>query len=308
MHCPSLPPPRELTKRKTECRRWLAKSSRNRDNWMDARNLLHLPVVLLLLAAAFLKAHQLATSPHLANLVFGSRAVESLLIGGEVAIAFGLLSHFGSKWRMAAMHVFIIFLFYSAFRYLSGEDSCGCFGVLEIAPSSTMVLDLVALVSLWFWRPARFALPRRVAAPSAAVIAGILLIPTFQFSIASLSEANIVLGDGVVVLETDEWEGKRLPIEAYIEGGKQYMQGSWNLCLYHENCPKCDEIINNLIEREGAMSTVFVSILPFERSVRDDRPGLIWRQLDPAHKWFVETPLLLEIRDGYVKGLSDQIR
>lgn len=114
-------------------------------------------VGVILLTAAVLKAHQLATSPTREISIFTTRWFLIGLVELELALGLWLLSAvYPKQARVAALAVFAGFCSVSLYQALSGEHSCGCFGNLPINPWYTLLFDLAAAAMLWRWTPEAF--------------------------------------------------------------------------------------------------------------------------------------------------------
>ena len=97
----------------------------------------------LLIGAAFLKSHQLSTSPYVENLAFQSKPFTTVLIAFEILLALVLVFQFRPKLaRLVAIVTFLGFLVFSLGKWIAGESSCGCFGIFEVPPLITSLLDL----------------------------------------------------------------------------------------------------------------------------------------------------------------------
>ena len=108
----------------------------------------------ILLVAAALKAHQLATQPLAEDSVFSSRAVLTLWFEVEIVLGLWLFSGlFPRAALVAAMGCFSLFSAVTGFKALSGEPSCGCFGVVEVSLWYTLILDVGAVTALVLVRP-----------------------------------------------------------------------------------------------------------------------------------------------------------
>ena len=71
----------------------------------------------------------------------------------EAALAFWLLSGLLPLWsRRAAIAAFTLFALFTAYKALTGADSCGCFGQLKVNPYLTLALDTAILTALLLTR------------------------------------------------------------------------------------------------------------------------------------------------------------
>jgi hypothetical protein len=125
---------------------------------------------LLLLTAAALKGHQLATDP-----IRGRGILESfwfLTAVIEFELLFGLWLLFGlyaRHTRFAAVGVFAVFACVSLLQALRGQPTCGCFGKLSIDPWYTCAIDSAAVVCLLLAKKGR-ALEPEIAFDQAATV------------------------------------------------------------------------------------------------------------------------------------------
>ena len=254
---------------------------------------------LILLTAASLKGHQLATEPVAETSLFTSRWF--LICVVEFELFFGLWLLFGlyprRTWQ-AAIVCFSAFACVSLYKALSGEASCGCFGRVPVNPWYTLILDLTALAALVFCRPARraetsplpvsgeglgvraaacvFPLPGEgpgVRAPLGTrlgwvlgifLAAGILAaLAMGSYQAATIDDAGDIFGESeFVVLQPQTWVGKRFPLLKYIDIGDQLAKGEWTVVLYHHACPKCEEVVARHEELLADCTTI-----PVERNV-----------------------------------------
>ena len=239
-----------------------------------------------LLIAAGLKIHQLSSMPLTENLIFNSRWAATVLVVFEIMLAFWLFSAWLSKHsKGVGLVMFSLFLLVSFYKLLSGADSCGCFGVVEIHPIFTCLIDLVSLTLLYYWTPKGSIHPVTMfVAALFAIGAGLGTISQLKTTHLYESEFN---GDGIVILEPDNWIGKRLPVRNHIQGDWN-PDGDWRVIFYHEDCPKCQSLIANASAGPLDKAVVFVEIPPYKSPKRIDNGKLKWRQLwqnkgDAAH-------------------------
>ena len=119
-------------------------------------DVLRIAAALLLLMAAGLKAHQLATEPVLGTGLLESRWFLMAVVEFELFFGLWLLSGLLTKvtWA-AALGCFVLFCCISLFKALSGHATCGCFGKVEVNPWYTATLR-------FFHRPFPALLPTKV--------------------------------------------------------------------------------------------------------------------------------------------------
>ena len=235
---------------------------------------------LILLTAAALKGHQLATGPVAETSLFTSRW---FLIGVvELELFFGLWLLSGlyprRTWQ-AALVCFSAFACVSLYKALSGEATCGCFGRVPVNPWYTLVLDLAAAAALVLCRPARRAKtsPLPLSGEGPGVRAGASLLQVLgegpgvrvclgtrlgwvlgiflaagipaalamgSYQAATLDDAGDIFGDSeFIVLEPETWISKPFPLVRYIDIGDQIARGEWIVVLYRWDCPQCREVI-----------------------------------------------------------------
>ena len=173
---------------------------------MSGYDVVRIAVGCLLLLAAGLKGHQLATEPVSGDGVLSSRW---FLIGGvEFELAFGLWLWSGLSpmwtWR-SALVCFGLFSGLSLFKAILGEASCGCFGTVAVNPWYTSLLDLGVFVCLFLWRPREVAFRCTVGSRAFAMrlvaisaiwllvgLPGVVAMGTYQPS--RLTDVGAILG------------------------------------------------------------------------------------------------------------------
>jgi hypothetical protein len=270
---------------------------------------LRVVLALILLAAAALKARQLATEP-----IFGSGLLESrwFLIAAvefELLFALWLLSTLlpspsgrgaggeGILTWLLSVALFSIFACVSLYKALSGYASCGCFGNLQVNPWHTAMFDMVVLCALVYFRPAGAkGLPSPfgkgaggegaaarvsvLAQPSArlAIVLGLWFlfgVPSAlamsAFAPAALSDAGEIIGEGnIVVLEPEKWIGKRFPLLDYIDSGDKLKAGRWLVFLYEPDCAKCQAVIRSAAPIAYDVGVQRIALVAIRPFVADD--------------------------------------
>jgi uncharacterized membrane protein YphA (DoxX/SURF4 family) len=108
----------------------------------------------LLLTAAGLKAHQLATQPVLGAGFLNSRWFVIAVVEFEVLFGLWLLAGLAPRcsWRCAVL-LFSAFAVVSAHKALRGDVACGCFGRVQVNPWQTLALDVGVVLALLRWQP-----------------------------------------------------------------------------------------------------------------------------------------------------------
>jgi hypothetical protein len=115
----------------------------------NAYDVVRIVLGLILLTAAALKGHQLATEPVAEASLFTSRWFLICVVEFELFFGLWLLSGIYPRrtWQ-AALVCFSAFACVSLYKALSGEASCGCFGRVPVNPWYTVVLDVTAVAAL----------------------------------------------------------------------------------------------------------------------------------------------------------------
>jgi hypothetical protein len=281
---------------------------------------------LLLLAAAALKVHQLATEPTAEEDWLTGRSFLTVWVEVEIVLGLWFVSSLARRLAWAtALACFSLFALVSLLKALEGEASCGCFGRLEVDPWYALVLDVGCIVALLVFRPPLRA-PLRSARARVRLAAVVLLalaagIPAAVLAIryepARLSSGGEILGDQrIVLLEPETWVGKPCPLLGYIDIGDRLARGRWIAVLYHHDCPHCQRRVPEF-EREtrrragraGIAQTAMVELPPYAPPGRSllpsDTPCLKGRVRD-VRDWFVTTPTILALNEGTVTEVPEE--
>ncbi len=210
----------------------------------------------VLLAAAALKGYQLATEPTADTRLMDSWWFVVSAVEFEFLLAACLLvGIYPQQIRRIATGCFALFACVSAYKVVTGESSCGCFGSVELNPWFSLILDLVAVLALLHWRPtisrAIDSDPARHAVSPVGTILAFWLaigIPTawgaVMIETAQVDANGDILGDGdTVVLKPEEWSGRALPILRYVSIDADLAHGEWLVLLYDLDCSACREAL-----------------------------------------------------------------
>jgi hypothetical protein len=286
-------------------------------------DLVHKILAALLLIAAALKGHQLATEPVLGDGFLNSRWLLIVTVEFELLLGLWLLTGCWLRPTWAAtLACFAFFFGISLYRALSGQASCGCFGRVSVNPWYTAMLDLAIVIALLWWRPKGqgfLSVGRFERLPGRAIVAlggwFLLAVPTAIamgiYQPPSLSAAGDIVGsDPVVLLKPETWIGKQFPLLAYVDIGDRLKEGEWVTLLYHHDCPKCQEAMKELkmvANQTGGLQLALIEMPPYGETSGDiSTSGLFVRgRLQAVKDWFAKTPVLLVLNQGQVVRVGE---
>lgn len=293
---------------------------RLRDLVGEAYDVVRVLLAVLLLAAAGLKTHQLATGPAPGQDILTHRW--SLIAQTELEIVLGLWLLGGPLRRLgwaAALACFVGFSGVTFFKGIRGDASCDCFGRVQVHPWITLILDLAIVAALLIFRP-KLKQPRRprkqrlrlavmVVIALAAVIPAGLVMATY--SPARLTDSGRIVGDArIVVLEPETWAGKPLPLLRYIDIADGLTKGKWIVVLYHYDCPHCRKAIpkyearaRKMTDQRGSPRVALIEMPPYSpagKSLVSAATACTVGRLSDVRDWFAATPVVIELADGTV--------
>ena len=219
---------------------------------MSGYDVVRIAVGFLLLLAAGLKGHQLATEPVSGAGILDSRWFLILVVEFEFVFGLWLWGGLCPKWtRWMVLVCFALFSGVSLFKALSGETSCGCFGKVAVNPWYTLLLDIGGLLSLVWWHSTKAEARCRLGSRAFTVrlismsVAWLLVGLPGGFAMATYVPARLS-GDGefvgeseIVVLEPETWIGHRFPLLERIEITGAVGDGLWIVLLYKSGCSVC---------------------------------------------------------------------
>jgi len=296
-------------------------------------NSLRVILGLVLLVAASLKTHQLATEPVLGTGLLDSRWLLIAVVEFELLLGLCLLANVWPRATWAvALSCFSLFTCVSLYKAVSGHTTCGCFGRVAINPWYTAALDLGVVILLLVWRPRgqELAVPgrleplprRAIAVLTTWLCVGLAAgLAMGSYAETTLSEAGEIIGDGkIVVLKPETWVGKRFPLLLFIDDlprplkrgdsplRERLAAGDWIVVLVRRDCPKCQAQIPRCLElaRGSVNDITTLNVAVVEISPRGDvseflpsgnAPNAVGRLCDNK-EWFVETPTYIMLQGG----------
>lgn len=275
----------------------------------------------LLLVAAGLKYLQVATTPLMSNdsewLRWGQIASIELEILWGVWLLAGTCSRFT---RLASALLFTFFAAYSAYRGAWGYESCGCFGVIPVAPWLMFVLDSLLAVAFFFLpsKPELRDAKTSFWSRRLAVVLGVwalLALPIGLFSSgpkgATISEDGEIVGsEDIVLLDPRQWTGKRFPLMRHLDAGATFTRGRWRLLFVRPGCPYCVDALRQLLSAvplgasDGEARWGLIALPPLPANAPSaflpPHAGVPMGRLDAEKNWIANVPFTITIHDGIV--------
>jgi hypothetical protein len=278
-------------------------------------------IAAVLLTAAALKGHQLATEP-----VLGSGLLDSrwFLIGVvEFELFFGLWLLGGllpkATWA-AALMCFGLFACVSLYKALSGHATCGCFGRVPVNPWYTTTLDLAIVVSLVRRRPLglSFSFGDLTFARSIIILVvwlcfGLpIAFAMGSYTDATLSDAGEIIGNGaIVVLKPETWIGKRFPLLGHVDIGDKLSSGLWLVLLHRHSCSACREaasqyesLAKEFAAKSNCPKIALVEVPPYALKTTAAVDGAwVYGRLSDAEEWQLSGPASVLVNAGNVQNV-----
>jgi len=282
--------------------------------------LAHLPVAGLLLVASVAKCVAIVGSPNrdpAAILQFAVVEFEFLL-----GLAMLIWPRRPPVWSLATA-TFLVFTVVSVSRAVLGHSSCHCFGSFSINPRLTAVIDVVVLGLLAVCRliNKHHDYSFNTWRGTAAVIVLIASIPPIFFvAYSSLSQRRSILAVGrIAIVEPHSWLGKPWPLLPHIFTSEHLATGEWTAVLFHHDCPNCRKIIDGFQNVDKAASPLFskhgekimlVEVPPYAGTPLNEgsfgEQQIAFGRLSNKLDWFIQTPLVLRVKDGIVTSLDPE--
>lgn len=242
-------------------------------------------------------------------------------VGGELGL--GLFAIAGLYWRLlypVAMLVFAGFGCYSLLLALQGAKSCGCFGQLEISPWWTFLLDIIVFAGLAIEfitkRRDKYAPLGPHSVPATTLVVGTMLLSlavsvglAWHVAPRKATSQNWLQAVGnLIILEPETWQGQKFPLANYLD--INVSQGNWVLLMHHHDCPKCQVAIpryEKLAMLEPSKLVALIELPPYNTSHVMPSGHCYLGRLSDDHEWFVETPVEIQLVDGFVKRASTEL-
>lgn len=268
---------------------------------------------LVFLIASILKTHQLLTEPILSKGFWESWEFFLIQIPLELGLAIWLLSGLFRKaaWLIGLVS-FFCFIFVTLQKGIIGAESCGCFGTVKVNPWITMTLiDIPLFLAFAIFRPkGEKLLPPPW--PSlryflAIAIPTFILLPTVEYVL--ITNKPPMVSEKYEVLNVKNWSANQpWSLLQYIDIQDRVKTGDWIVFMYHNDCPDCRQAVPIYEKFYGDLKgnnvdMAFIEMQPYEQGDKQLIPknSKVPRgQLSDAKIWYVETPVVVVLRDGLV--------
>ena len=270
---------------------------------------------ILLLTAAAMKGYQLLTEP-VANVdIWSNHNFLIVIVEFELALGIWLLSGLFKKaaW-LAALICFSLFSAITLYKGLSGADSCGCFGSVQINPWITLfAVDIPAVIALLVFRSKEEKLIYWPSIPkfTATALVGLIVVG-ITTPVLALNKPSKITSE-YEVLEPSNWIGKKLPILEHINIGKQLRKGNWLVLLYHHDCPDCikaistyEQIARDLAGNEDFLRIALIETPPYRKRVTNINSFCVIGRLADVKEWFITTPAVALLVNGKVTSTWEE--
>jgi thiol-disulfide isomerase/thioredoxin len=268
---------------------------------------------IFLIGASILKIHQLVTEPIISKGLWESWEFFLIQIPLELGLGIWLVCGLFRKagWLLGLI-AFGGFIGITLYKSLSGAESCGCFGVVKVNPWITLtVVDIPIFLLLAIFRPKGLKLfppPWPKAAHFFAIaIPTFILLPAIEYVL--ITNKPPMVSQTYEVIDVKLWENQqRWSLLDYIDMKEQLQNGEWVVLMYHNDCPDCREAIP-VYEKMykdltgNNVNMAFIEMPPYgnEKQQLVSLNSTVTRgKLGEAKKWYVQTPVVVVLRDGKV--------
>jgi hypothetical protein len=286
-------------------------------------------IAVILLFAASLKAYQLATVP-LPPLVHGSiftpfleilnnRGLLMFVVETEILFALLLLSEVWRQWTwLISLFCFVAFFIVSVMKGLSGESSCGCFGIVTVNPWITALYDTIIVIILVVFRePINFDFKLSILNRKKLIIVlmlwFVLAIPVLFAMLSLKQQPHATLGTEfisfddkpMIVLKPETWISKQFPLTTrFVQqiNIEILEKGNWTVILIHNDCPKCLQLISDL---ERTAENIAIVEIPSGSTAVSLKTPFPYFKLDENNDWFVTTPYIVKLSDGICVSVNE---
>ena len=263
------------------------------------------PAVLLGIAA-LLKLNWLTFDPSALLLSQSQTFYEIVHIQLEVFLAIWLVGGFLQREsRRTAIIAFSVYCLAALYRYLTGADSCGCFGAVIVNPLivalgdfAILVLLRLSVVELTYCNDNRL-LCVPLAAALLTGIASSMVIGSPTNDLSGFSDRG-----SSVLLTPDNWKGKPFPLIPVLAKSASLRTGHWTVILVRASCAACHHAVNQAFAGSAGRKRVCVVELPPYSSDSPWPPEVLRARLKTPKKLVVATPVVIHLVEGMVVSIG----
>ena len=290
-------------------------------------------VAVVLLVAAALKAHELATVPVVGSGLLESRWFLVAVVQYELLLAVWLLSGLlpRTAWWIT-IGTFGLFAVVSASKALAGDPTCGCFGRVPTSPWLSLSINMAAIMGL----VGETILATKSRTPAGnrpgnsqgvdgsntaypwlgtawLLTAVVLLVVTVnERASADLPGIGTRVGDFVLV-EPERMLDDPFALGEHIDIGDRLASGRWLVVLYRPDCPTCQSLLEELTAMQSqwnerpqiAWIGVGTALNPKQSlEMTGADPQWLLGTMSEQINWFVTVPLLIALDENQVLAAS----
>ena len=277
---------------------------------------------IVLLVASALKIQQLLTEPIISKGFWESWEFFLIQIPLEMGLGIWLVCGLFRKagWLLGLI-AFGGFIGVTLYKGLTGEASCGCFGMVKVNPWLTLsAIDIPIFILLAIFRPkGEKLLPPPWPKPVhffAIAIPTFILLPAIEYIL--ITNKPPLKTDKYEVIDTNEWVTQKQnlwPMLEDIDIKQQLQSGLWVVLLYHCDCPDCakaipkyEEMYKSFKANENAINFAFIEMPPYgdeKQQLVSPNSEVTRGKLNDIKKWLVQTPVVVVLNDGVVLKASE---
>ncbi|MCD4749736.1 MAG: hypothetical protein K8R59_10220, partial [Thermoanaerobaculales bacterium] len=253
-----------------------------------------------------------------------------LAIAGELAVV-GVMILVPRLARPVGLCLLGVFLPVLIGDLMLGASSCGCFGAVEVSPWATLVVDVGLFLGLFFFGRRNPALAWTSTLPTIpTVVAGFWVVTSFMVGFTvnggstphapSMNGASVNGGvaelpaEGFYFPDYGSWIGSSwedVPLSVWVQDPPPDLNsGLRYVMFYRKDCEHCHELMEAWFADFLPAPTLAVAIperggFPTENLMSFRCDDCQFSELPSGIDWFMQTPVLVRLRDGYVECAAE---
>lgn len=271
------------------------------------RSWVRLPVATYLAFGAAWKLLFVLKETPPSSLILESRFVTLLVIQLELALAICIALNVNSRLvRPVSVVLFIIFVSVSFQKILVGDDSCDCFGDLQVPPIVSCLSGLAGLILLYLWKSNEQC--EANADTKVFFVFTFCVTVVFATSLATREYRHLdfggveIIGDKTAVVTKQDWRGREFPLKDFVANCDEILTGRWHVLFYSAKCPRCSAALDRMVssKRDERLAVICdpSESLAFWNGHSENKLKIL--ALDARFQWFVEAPIEISLDNGKV--------